>query len=207
MRKGAVNKLPCISSDSHIVEPAHLYEGLVERFGEGAPRILPDPEGKRGPFMVVGSKRMPIGRFGSSDEGASTEAFLASDDPGFFQSNSAEILDMLAKAPQVALVINGHTHSPLQAQGLVALLNAGDHTVPQFNAMALPFVRRLMKTGPYGGQELMTWELGIADHSLLLRGRDHLTRRLAARVSVPLSTALSLPSQPQMVQPTQGIWV
>lgn len=55
---------PCISADSHIVEPAHLYEGLEERFGERAPRILPDPEGKRGPYMVVGSKRMPIGRFG-----------------------------------------------------------------------------------------------------------------------------------------------
>ncbi len=59
-----MTRLPCISADSHIVEPAHIYDGLTERFGEGAPRILPDPEGKRGPFMVVGSKRMPIGRFG-----------------------------------------------------------------------------------------------------------------------------------------------
>ncbi|GEM_PF-4739205 len=130
-----------------------------------------------------------------------------SDDPGFYQTNSEKILATLATAPQVALVINGHTHSPLEAKGLVAMLNAGDHTVPQFNAMALPFVRRLMRAGPYGGQELMTWELGIADHYLLLRGRDHLSRRLAARVTVPLSTALSMPAQPQMVQPTQGIWV
>lgn len=55
---------PCISADSHIVEPAHIYDGLVARFGEQAPQILPDPAGKRGPYMVVGDKRMPIGRFG-----------------------------------------------------------------------------------------------------------------------------------------------
>ncbi len=55
---------PCISADSHIVEPAHIYDGLVAKYGEQAPQIVPDPQGKRGPYMVVGSKRMPIGRFG-----------------------------------------------------------------------------------------------------------------------------------------------
>lgn len=71
---------PCISSDSHIVEPAHIYDGLFERFGEEAPRILADPAGKRGPYMVVGEKRMPIGRFGIAGHDANdadTDALIA----------------------------------------------------------------------------------------------------------------------------------
>ena len=40
-------------------------------------------------------------------------------------------------------------------------LAAGDHVVPHCNAMAIPFVCRLLEDGPSGAQQLVTWELQI----------------------------------------------
>jgi predicted TIM-barrel fold metal-dependent hydrolase len=76
----------CFSADSHVVEPAHLYDGLVERFGDRAPHIAPDPRGKRGPYIVVGDKRMPIGRFGIAGHDANdpeTDRVIARGYDGF----------------------------------------------------------------------------------------------------------------------------
>jgi uncharacterized protein len=54
------------SCDSHVVEPAVVFEGLEERFGERAPRILHDPDGRRGDFLKLGTVGRPVtvARFG-----------------------------------------------------------------------------------------------------------------------------------------------
>ena len=53
----------CISGDSHVVETGEIFEGLPERFGDAAPRMVFDPE--RGDMLQVGSSRnFPVGRFG-----------------------------------------------------------------------------------------------------------------------------------------------
>ena len=54
------------SCDSHVVEPAVVFEGLEEKFGERAPRILHDPDGRRGDFLQIGTSRrmLPVARFG-----------------------------------------------------------------------------------------------------------------------------------------------
>lgn len=52
----------CISGDSHIVEPPEVFEGLYEKFGEKAPRIVEDAE--RGHLLRVGARTTPVGRFG-----------------------------------------------------------------------------------------------------------------------------------------------
>jgi predicted MPP superfamily phosphohydrolase len=113
-----------------------------------------------------------------------------SDDDGFFQAHGERLQAVLAGAPQVALVINGHTHSPMDARGLLSLVPVGDNLVPQFNAMALPFVRRAVPKGPAYRQDLVTWELAILSDSLVLTGRDHLARRDAARTVIPLPATL-----------------
>jgi hypothetical protein len=110
-----------------------------------------------------------------------------SDQAGFFQLQSDAIHQVLAAAPQVVLVITGHTHSPLRAHGLLALVQAGDRVIPHFNAMAVPFLRRLTAEGPTGPQPLITWELGIGDKHMWLLGRDHLTRADVAAAAIPLT--------------------
>jgi len=117
-----------------------------------------------------------------------------SEDTGFYQRNTAAILDVLGANPQVAMVISGHTHSPLHATGLYKMVSVGDRMVPHFNAMAVPFLRRITATGPTGPQSLVTWELGIGDRSIVLVGRDHLLRRDVARVVVPLPALQAAPS-------------
>jgi hypothetical protein len=53
----------CISGDSHVVEAAEVFNGLPERFGDGAPRMVYDPE--RGDVLQIGQNRtFPVGRFG-----------------------------------------------------------------------------------------------------------------------------------------------
>lgn len=52
------------SCDSHVVEPAVVYAGLEERFGSRAPRVVKDPDGKRGTYVAFGSVLMNVGRLG-----------------------------------------------------------------------------------------------------------------------------------------------
>jgi predicted TIM-barrel fold metal-dependent hydrolase len=53
------------SCDSHVVEAREVFEGLEERFGAKAPRIISNPDGKRGDFLAVGNARLvPVGRLG-----------------------------------------------------------------------------------------------------------------------------------------------
>lgn len=121
-------------------------------------------------------------------------ACYTSDQPGFFQLQSDALHAVLSASPQVALVISGHTHSPLRAQGLLALVPAGDRVLPNFNAMAVPFLRRLTAEGTTGPQPLITWELAIGDKHLWLLGRDHLSRANVATAVVPLTPSTSAPS-------------
>lgn len=65
-------------------------------------------------------------------------------------------------------------------------LAAGDHVVPHCNAMASPFVHRLL--GPIGAQQIVTWELRIGGQSLALVARDHLSRRNVAQALIPRAT-------------------
>ena len=55
------------SADSHVVEPPEVFEGL-ERFGERAPRIVKDPPGREGIYVVFPTREreipLPVGRFG-----------------------------------------------------------------------------------------------------------------------------------------------
>lgn len=53
------------SCDSHFVEAPDVFSGLEARFGDRAPRILRDPEGRRGDWLVMpGGLKIPVGRFG-----------------------------------------------------------------------------------------------------------------------------------------------
>lgn len=122
------------------------------------------------------------------DDGTNASCYT-SDDPGFYQARTHELLEMLSGAPQVKLIITGHTHSPLKADGLLTTVSTGKHLVPHFNAMALPFIRRLTSEGPMGPQSLITWELDITQEHLLLVARDHLSRWDIARAVIPLKSA------------------
>ena len=54
------------SCDSHVVEPPQVFEGLEERFGERAPRVLKDPPGREGIYIWWPKLEfpLPVGRFG-----------------------------------------------------------------------------------------------------------------------------------------------
>jgi Calcineurin-like phosphoesterase len=119
-------------------------------------------------------------------DSAALGSCYTSDDAGFFQRESDALLGVFASAPQVVLIVSGHTHSPLHAQGLLTMLPVGATQVPHFNAMAIPFLRRISASGATGPQPLVTWNLEIGRDTMLVTGRDHLQRRDVARFSVPL---------------------
>jgi predicted TIM-barrel fold metal-dependent hydrolase len=54
------------SCDSHVVEPPEVYQGLEEKFGERAPRVVHDPGGRPGVFLhwPKQNRFLPVGRFG-----------------------------------------------------------------------------------------------------------------------------------------------
>ncbi len=54
------------SCDSHVVEPPEVYAGLEQRFGERAPRVLYNPDGREGVFLFwpKQNRSLPVGRFG-----------------------------------------------------------------------------------------------------------------------------------------------
>jgi hypothetical protein len=120
-------------------------------------------------------------------DGAISGGCYTSDDAGFFQRESEALLGVFASAPQVVLIVSGHTHSPLHAQGLLTMRPAGAILVPHFNAMALPFLGRVSASGVMGPQPLVTWNLEIGRDTLLVTGRDHVQRRDVAQFSVPLA--------------------
>ncbi len=54
------------SCDSHVVEAAEIYDGLTERFGDNAPAIRKDHDGKKGTWLTLPHSAMavPVGRLG-----------------------------------------------------------------------------------------------------------------------------------------------
>ena len=54
------------SGDSHIVEHADCFAGLTERFGDSAPQIIRDYNGKPGDWYVLarGGIAIPVARLG-----------------------------------------------------------------------------------------------------------------------------------------------
>jgi predicted TIM-barrel fold metal-dependent hydrolase len=54
------------SCDSHVVEPPEVYAGLVDRFGERAPRVVHEMGGRPGTFLAWPKQNriFPVGRFG-----------------------------------------------------------------------------------------------------------------------------------------------
>jgi hypothetical protein len=53
------------SCDSHVVEGREVFEGLEERFGARAPRIIRDHEGRPGDWLLLpGLGPIPVGRLG-----------------------------------------------------------------------------------------------------------------------------------------------
>ena len=54
------------SCDSHVVEAAEIYDGLTDKFGERAPFIEKDYQGKPGTWLVLpgGMQTLPVGRLG-----------------------------------------------------------------------------------------------------------------------------------------------
>ena len=63
---------PCISCDSHILEVPEIFDGLQEKYGDEAPKIIHDPE--RGAVLDIPGHNafVNIGRFGIAvkDDGA-----------------------------------------------------------------------------------------------------------------------------------------
>jgi predicted TIM-barrel fold metal-dependent hydrolase len=56
-------KPPCISSDSHVLEPPELFASLEKRFGERAPRIVFNPQSGHQLDLGNGRLGLPIGGF------------------------------------------------------------------------------------------------------------------------------------------------
>jgi len=54
------------SCDSHVVEAAEIYDGLVDRFGSKAPYISNELDGKPGTWLMLpdGMRSVPVGRLG-----------------------------------------------------------------------------------------------------------------------------------------------
>ncbi len=52
------------SCDSHVVEPPEVFQGLEAQFGSRAPRVVQDPDGKRGTYVAFGDTLMNVGRLG-----------------------------------------------------------------------------------------------------------------------------------------------
>ena len=54
------------SCDSHVVEAPEVFEGLEERFGERAPRVIHEFAGREGTFLYwpKQNRPIPVGRFG-----------------------------------------------------------------------------------------------------------------------------------------------
>jgi predicted TIM-barrel fold metal-dependent hydrolase len=53
------------SCDSHVVEAREVFEGLEGRFGERAPRVVRDYNGRPGDWLILpGAGPIPVGRFG-----------------------------------------------------------------------------------------------------------------------------------------------
>ena len=53
----------CISGDSHVVETGEIFNGLPERFGDAAPRMV-YVEGTGDILQIGDTRRFPVGRFG-----------------------------------------------------------------------------------------------------------------------------------------------
>src|SRR5690349_12053496 len=51
------------SCDSHVVEPAEVFEGLEQRFGDRAPHILTNDHGDKA-TLALGAIKVPVARFG-----------------------------------------------------------------------------------------------------------------------------------------------
>lgn len=51
------------SCDSHVVEPPEVFEGLEDRFGDRAPKVLVNDKGDKH-AVVIGGLPVPVGRFG-----------------------------------------------------------------------------------------------------------------------------------------------
>ena len=91
------------SCDSHVVEAAEIYDGLYERFGDRAPFIAKDHDGKRGTFVVLpgGPLAISVGRLGiagaSLDDPATHERIAMGYEgfnPGVMDS-SARLLEQI----------------------------------------------------------------------------------------------------------------
>ena len=67
----------CYSSDSHVVEPKVVFEGLEKKFGSRAPHYVQDPDNKKGTFFVLGKLQMNVGRAGMA--GASLDDPIVQD--------------------------------------------------------------------------------------------------------------------------------
>ncbi|HWO93306.1 MAG TPA: hypothetical protein VNL92_00910, partial [Dehalococcoidia bacterium] len=70
------------SCDSHVVEAPEVFEGLEEKFGERAPRIITEFRGRPGTFLFWPQRGipLPVGRFGIAgnrlDDPATQERML-----------------------------------------------------------------------------------------------------------------------------------
>ena len=62
---GCIPSKALLESSHHFVEARDVFSGLEARFGDRAPRVLRDPEGRRGDWLVMpGGLKIPVGRFG-----------------------------------------------------------------------------------------------------------------------------------------------
>src|SRR5438045_559576 len=54
------------SCDSHVVEAPEVYDGLVDRFGDRAPRVVNGLNGREGVFLYwpQQNRPIPVGRLG-----------------------------------------------------------------------------------------------------------------------------------------------
>jgi len=62
-RQGKEALVAYYSCDSHVVEPPEVFEGLEDRFGSRAPRVLANDKGDR-TTVLLGGVPVPVGRFG-----------------------------------------------------------------------------------------------------------------------------------------------
>lgn len=119
--------------------------------------------------------------------GGDEATMYTSKTPGFFirtagREPDASLREVLARRPQARLWVSGHTHSPLTAPRIVAMVDLGSHRMMSLNASALYYTgRRITRTAV-----LASLFVTCREDRIDIRCRDHATRTWAPLAEQPL---------------------
>jgi calcineurin-like phosphoesterase family protein len=124
-----------------------------------------------------------------------------SQDPFFFIDNSPEVRAILAKHPNAALYISGHTHSGWGSPQLVFTETPGQHPVTHLNVMS-PWYTGRHKGAHFNSDRtklkyhadtpdvLVTFGIWVYRDKAIIRAREHRERQWLEQWEVPHNAAM-----------------